>query len=66
MQGATCTILLLCQLVDRVHKAGARTLDQIIDYENVREIIVGENSLVTNALGAQNWGTCIQIPMGFH
>lgn len=56
--------LLLRQLLDRVHEAGADTHNQSLAYEDVRRILEGANSLFSEALGKREWGKCIQVPTG--
>lgn len=62
--GTDLNYLLLRQLVDMVHEAGSRPVDQSITLDAVRSVIQGAAPVLSNALGARRWGMCIQVPTG--
>ncbi|WP_341395898.1 hypothetical protein [Arthrobacter sp. G119Y2] len=56
--------LILRQLVDMVHEAGSRPVDQSITREDVRSVLEGPAPVLSDALGARRWGISIQVPRG--
>lgn len=62
--GVDLHYVLLRQLVDRIHEAGSRRIDQRITRETVRSVLEGPAPVLADTLGARRWGVCIQVPTG--
>ena len=63
--GRELQFLLLRQLIDKVHEAGARTNKQCLSRGDVHQVLAGHsNSILASVLGTRSWGKCIQVPYG--
>lgn len=62
--GVDLQYLLLRQLVDMVHEAGSRPVEQRITRGAVRGVMEGATPVLSDALGVRGWGVCIQVPTG--